>query len=57
LAYRISYPEPLSRTLAGNSPRIAHKLTDQQVAEMSLDKVSIADRLVVFPHEICPWMA
>ena len=40
--------------LAKRMPRIAHKLTDQQVAEISLDKVSIADRLVVFPHEICP---
>lgn len=40
--------------LAKRMPRIAHKLTDLQIADISLDQVSIADRLVVFPHEICP---
>jgi heavy metal translocating P-type ATPase len=40
--------------LAKRMPRIAHKLTDLQIVDISLDEVSIADRLVVFPHEICP---
>ena len=40
--------------LAKRMPRIAHKLTDLQIADISLDEVGIADRLVVFPHEICP---
>ena len=40
--------------LAKRMPRIAHKLTDLQIADISLDEVSISDRLVVFPHEICP---
>ena len=40
--------------LAKRMPRIAHKLTDLAIADISLDKVSIADRLIVFPHEICP---
>ena len=40
--------------LAKRMPRIAHKLTDSQIADICLDEVGIADRLVVFPHEICP---
>jgi cation transport ATPase len=40
--------------LAKRTPRIAHKLTGFKITDISLDRVSIADRLVVFPHEICP---
>jgi heavy metal translocating P-type ATPase len=40
--------------LAKRMPRIAHKLTDLQIADVSLDEICISDRLVVFPHEICP---
>jgi heavy metal translocating P-type ATPase len=40
--------------LAKRMPRIAHKITDLEIADISLDKVSMADRVVVFPHEICP---
>ncbi len=40
--------------LAKRMPRIAHKLTDLQIADISLNEVNISDRLVVFPHEICP---
>lgn len=40
--------------LAKRTPRIAHRLTNGGIEEMSLDQVCLADRLVVFPHEICP---
>jgi heavy metal translocating P-type ATPase len=40
--------------LAKRMPRIAHKLTDLQMIDISLDEVNISDRLVVFPHENCP---
>ena len=39
--------------LAKRMPRIAHKLTDLEIADIGLDKVGLADRVVVFPHEIC----
>ena len=35
-------------------PSTAHKLIDSRMADIGLDEVSIGDRLVVFPHEICP---
>lgn len=39
--------------LAKRMPRNAHRLTETGIEEISLDQVSLADRLVVFPHEIC----
>jgi heavy metal translocating P-type ATPase len=40
--------------LAKRMPRIAHRLTSAGVTDTNLDQVCLADRLVVFPHEICP---
>lgn len=40
--------------LAKRMPRAVHKLANLEIADTSLDEVSVADRLVVFPHEICP---
>jgi heavy metal translocating P-type ATPase len=40
--------------LAGRMPRIAHLVNGPQMSEVGLDEVRIGDRLVVFPHEICP---
>ena len=47
-------PPPFLAALAQRMPRIAHKLMHSEIVDVSLDEVSIADRLVVFPHEICP---
>lgn len=40
--------------LARRTPTNAHRLTDSRITKIALDEVNIADRLVVFPHEICP---
>jgi heavy metal translocating P-type ATPase len=40
--------------LAKRMPSVAHRLEDSQIVNVGLDDVRIADRLVVFPHEICP---
>lgn len=40
--------------LAKRMPRIAHRQVDSELADVSLDDVRIADRLIVFPHETCP---
>src|SRR5215469_7511393 len=40
--------------VAKRMPRNAHKRTLAGLAEINLDEVRIADRLVVLPHEICP---
>jgi heavy metal translocating P-type ATPase len=40
--------------LAKRMPRIAHRVTDKGFVDIDLDDVRIGDRVVVFPHEICP---
>ena len=40
--------------LAKRTPRIAHKLEESGIVDLNLDQVGLGDRLVVFPHEICP---
>lgn len=42
------------RALARRMPSIAHRRLDNEIEEVALDAVAIGDRLVVFPHEICP---
>ncbi len=40
--------------LSSRLPRIAHKQRDSELVDIGLDEVRVGDRLVVFPHEICP---
>ncbi len=40
--------------LAKRLPTNAHQLTASGLEDIDLDRVRVADRLVVFPHEICP---
>ena len=40
--------------LAKRLPRLAHRESASQVTDISLDAVRLDDRLIVFPHEICP---
>jgi len=42
------------QALARRMPQNAHQLTDSGVSDIRLDEIRIHDRLVVFPHEICP---
>jgi len=40
--------------LAQRMPRIAHRVVDSRFEDVDVDQVRLGDRLVVFPHEICP---
>jgi len=40
--------------LAKRMPTGAHRLTAEGVLDVTLEEVQVGDRLVVFPHEICP---
>jgi heavy metal translocating P-type ATPase len=40
--------------LARRMPQIAHRKRGAIVSDIALEEISIADTLVVFPHEICP---
>ena len=40
--------------LAKRMPSIAHRVIDGTAKDIDLSDIAIGDRLVVFPHEICP---
>ena len=40
--------------LAKRMPRIAHRKNGQNIEDVDLDQILVGDKLVVFPHEICP---
>ncbi len=41
-------------TLAKRMPETAHRIVGVQIETVKIPEVQIGDRLVVFPHEICP---
>ena len=41
-------------TLAKRMPETAHRIVGVQIETVRIPEVQIGDRLVVFPHEICP---
>jgi heavy metal translocating P-type ATPase len=40
--------------LAKRMPQIAHRKHKEGMADISLNDIAVGDRLVVFPHEVCP---
>src|SRR6476661_3641021 len=40
--------------LAKRMPRIAHRKQDDQILDVDVSQIQVGERLVVFPHEICP---
>src|SRR5262249_52651700 len=53
-AYAVRSASSVLEALARRVPSVAHRKQDGQVAEVTLEDVSVGDTLVVFPHEICP---
>lgn len=40
--------------LAHRTPSIARRVAENSTLDISVDEIRIGDRLVVFPHEVCP---
>jgi len=40
--------------LAKRMPSIAHRALDSKFTDVSLDQITLGDKLIVLPHEICP---
>jgi heavy metal translocating P-type ATPase len=53
-AFAVRSASSVLQALAKRMPSVAHQKLDGAVADISLEQVAIGDRLVVFPHEICP---
>ena len=53
-AFALGRASSVLQALARRMPLVAHRRTNNQVAEVSLDDVRVGDELIVYPHEICP---
>jgi len=42
------------RALAKRMPQVAHLAANSSFVDVKLDEIRIGDKLIVFPHEICP---
>lgn len=40
--------------LARRTPSVAHRIENQSTSDIPVSQIAIGDRLIVFPHEICP---
>ncbi len=52
--YAVGRASSVLQALAKRMPSVAHRRTDGHVEDIALDAIRIDDRIVVFPHEICP---
>ena len=52
--YAVGRASSVLQALAKRMPSAAHRRTDGHVEDIALDAVRIDDRIVIFPHEICP---
>ncbi|MBI4519350.1 MAG: HAD-IC family P-type ATPase, partial [Gemmatimonadetes bacterium] len=53
-AYAVGRASSVLSALARRIPSVAHRLTGRQTEDITLDAIAIGDRLVVYPHEVCP---
>jgi heavy metal translocating P-type ATPase len=53
-AFALGRASSVLQALARRMPLIAHRRTNNQMAEVSLDDVRVGDELILYPHEICP---
>ncbi len=52
--YAVGRASSVLQALARRMPSAAHRRLDGQVEDIALDAVRVDDRIVIFPHEICP---
>ena len=53
-AYAVRRASSVLDALARRMPSIAHHVTPDGIAAVSLNEIKIGDQLLVLPHEICP---
>ena len=53
-AYAVGRASSVLSALARRIPSVAHRLRGRQTEDIALDAVEVGDRLVVYPHEVCP---
>ncbi|MDF1816805.1 MAG: heavy metal translocating P-type ATPase [Verrucomicrobiales bacterium] len=53
-AYAVRGASSVLQALASRMPSVAHRKTDSDTEDISLEEISVGDTLLVLPHEICP---
>lgn len=52
--YAIRTASKMLEVLAKRAPTIAHRKKNEEIEDISIEKIAIGDTLLIFPHEICP---
>lgn len=52
--YAIRTASKVLEALSKRAPKYAHKKLDGKLEDIPVDNIAIGDRVVIFPHEICP---
>lgn len=52
--YAVRSASSVLAALAKRMPSVAHRKHGSNVADIGLDQITVGDRLLVMPHEICP---
>jgi len=53
-SYALRSASSVLGALAQRMPSIAHRQRESEIEDVALDQVAVGDRLVVYPHDICP---
>ncbi len=53
-AYASGRASSVLRALANRMPLVAHRTGPAGIEDVTIDSVALDDRIVVFPHEVCP---
>lgn len=53
-SYAIRTASRMLEVLAKRAPTVAHRKKDDEIEDISVDKIAIGDTILIFPHEICP---
>ncbi len=53
-AYAVRSASSALQALSKRMPALAHRQHENRIEDVSLDQLAIGDRVVIFPHEVCP---
>ncbi|MCA9004070.1 MAG: heavy metal translocating P-type ATPase [Planctomycetaceae bacterium] len=53
-AYAVRSASSVLQALSNRMPSVAHKKSDSDIEDITLDQIAIGDKIAIFPHEICP---
>lgn len=53
-SYALRSASSVLSALAKRAPSIAHRKRELEISDIPLDQVAVGDRLVIYPHDLCP---